>query len=336
MQQGGARAMTGTLFARRASAPLNVISRLCRSTLLAVVFASLLPLVAHARDLKTIGVLVGDLGNPFFEQMGRGVEDAAARLASRDVRVIVKSSGFDLDRQLVQIDAFIKESVDLLILNAVDTEKVGPAVRRARKAGIVVVAIDVGAEGAQATVTSDNRNAGRLACEYLAKRLHGTGDMLIMNGPPTSAIAERVDGCRSILSAYPRLRILEYNEDCGGSVEGGLAYITEMLAKYPRIDAIFAINDLIGIGADIAAHWESRNEFFIVSVDGSPPGIDALKDPDTRVVASVAQHPRQMAERAVLLGLELLNGKAIAENTVKIPVEFVSRDNVGSYLGWER
>jgi ribose transport system substrate-binding protein len=321
------------LFTPRAAGP--VCWRL-RPPLLAVIFASLLPLAAHARDLETIGVLLGDLGNPFFEQIGRGVEDAAARLVGPNARVTVRSSGFDFDRQLVQIDAFIKDHVDLLILNAVDTQKVGPAVRRARDAGIVVVAIDVSAEGADATVTSDNRDAGRLACDYLTKRLGGEGDMLLMNGPPTSSIVERVEGCRSVLSAYPKLRILEYGEDCGGSVEGGLAYMTEMLTKYPHIDAVFAVNDLIGIGADIAADWDGRNEFFIVSVDGSPPAVAALKDPDTRVVASVAQRPRQMAEKAVSLGLQLFDGEAIAQNVVEIPVELISRGNVGVYPGWER
>ncbi len=312
-----------------------VVGRLGRPILLAIVFTSLLPLVANARDL-TIGVLLGDLGNPFFEQIGRGVEDAAARLVGPNARVTVRSSGFDFDRQLVQIDAFIKDHVDLLILNAVDTQKVGPAVRRARDAGIVVVAIDVSAEGADATVTSDNRDAGRLACDYLTKRLGGEGDMLLMNGPPTSSIVERVEGCRSVLSAYPKVRILEYGEDCGGSVEGGLAYMTEMLTKYPHIDAVFAVNDLIGIGADIAADWDGRNEFFIVSVDGSPPAVAALKDPDTRVVASVAQRPRQMAEKAVSLGLQLFDGEAIAQNVVEMPVELISRGNVGVYPGWER
>jgi ribose transport system substrate-binding protein len=321
------------LFTPRAAGP--VCWRL-RPTLLAVIFASLLPLAAHARDLETIGVLLGDLGNPFFEQIGRGVEDAAARLVGPNIRVVVKSSGFDFDRQVLQIDAFIKNHVDLLILNAVDTQKVGAAVSRARDSGIVVVAIDVAAEGADATVTSDNRNAGRLACDYLAKRLGGEGDMLVMNGPPTSSIVERVEGCRSVLSEYPKLRILDNGEDCGGSVEGGLACMTEMLTEYQHIDAVFAINDLIGIGADLAAEWGSRNEFFIVSVDGSPPGVDALKDAETRVVASVAQRPRQMAEKAVSLGLQLFDGRAIAQTVVEIPVELISRDNIGTYSGWER
>jgi ribose transport system substrate-binding protein len=328
--------VTGRLSTRPKGTPFKHVERLCGLALLAVVLASLVSPVAQARDLKTIGVLVADLGNPFFEQIGRGVEDASARLVGPDVRVIVRSSGFDFDRQVVQIDRFIKDHVDLLILNAVDTEKVGPAVRRARAAGIAVIAIDVSAEGAQATVTSDNRSAGRLACEYLAKRLGGEGEMLIMNGAPTSSVADRVVGCRSVLSAYPKLRLLEYGEDCGGTLEGGLAYMSAMLAKYPHLDAVFAINDLVGIGADIAADWANRRDFFIVSVDGSPPGVAALKDPNMRIAASVAQYPRRMAEKAVSLGFALFEGESIAENTVEIPVELISRSDVDSYQGWGR
>jgi len=289
---------------------------------------------AEARQLRTVGVIVADLDNPFFAQVGESIEEAAKRLIGPDVTVTVRSSGYDLDRQIQQIDEFIAQGTDLLFINAVDTQNIGAAVARARQAGIVVVAVDVRANGAQATVTSDNGAAGRMACDYLARRLGGKGDVLILNGPPVSSVLERVRGCKAELARFPDIRVLPDDEDCGGSLEGGLSHMTDMLTKYPRLGAAFAINDPTAIGADIAAARARRTEFFIVSVDGSPLGAETLGQPGTRLAATVAQSPRVMAEKAVAFGIDLFSGRSLDRDTVEIPVNLLTSENISAYAGW--
>lgn len=107
------------------------------------------------------------------------------------------SSGYDLGQQVAQIDNFIAAKVDMIILNAADSKGIGPAVKRAKEAGIVVVAVDVAAEGADATITSDNTQAGELACKYISDRLNNKGNVVIINGPPVSAVQNRVEGCET-------------------------------------------------------------------------------------------------------------------------------------------
>ncbi|MEO8410179.1 MAG: substrate-binding domain-containing protein, partial [Propionivibrio sp.] len=138
---------------------------------LAVLLASLAP-VSGAAELKRIGVTVTDLGNPFFVRIARGVENAARKIAGPGVRVDVLSSAYDLDRQIEQIDSFIQRKVDLIMLIAADSLAIEPAVRHAQAAGIYVIALDVRAAGADATFTTDNVQAGELACQYIADRLH--------------------------------------------------------------------------------------------------------------------------------------------------------------------
>ena len=310
--------------------------RRCRVALHALAFMALVLPCAQARELKAVGVLVGDLGNPFFAELGKGAEAAARELGGPDVSVTVRSSGYDLDRQSTQIDAFIKDGIDILILNAVDTNKIEPAVRRARAAGMVVVATDVKATGASATVTSDNYQAGKLACRYMAERLNGKGRALILNGPPVSSVRERVIGCRSELANFPSITVLPDDEDCGGSLDGGLACMTGMMVKYPHLDGVFTINDPTATGANIAADRAERKEFLIVSVDGSPLAVDVLDDPDTRFAATVAQNPRRMAELAVRMGVELFQGKEPADTLVEMPVTLMTADKVKDYAGWGR
>lgn len=126
--------------------------------------------------------------------------------------------------------------------------------KRAKDAGIVVVAVDVAAEGADATITSDNTRAGEMACKYITDRLKGKGNVVIINGPPVSAVQNRVEGCQTEFKRHPDIKVLSDNQNAKGSREGGLEVMTGLLAANPKIDGVFAINDPTAIGADLAAN----------------------------------------------------------------------------------
>jgi len=248
--------------------------------------------------------------------------------------VTLVSSGYDLGQQVAQIDNFIAAKVDMIILNAADSKGIAPAVKRARDAGIVVVAVDVAADGANATITSDNTQAGEMACKYISDRLKEKGNVLIINGPPVSAVQNRVEGCMTELKRHPEIKLLSWNQNAKGSREGGLEVMTGLLSANPKVDAVFAINDPTAIGADLAAKQAQRNEFFIVGVDGSPDGEEALKRKNSLFVATPAQDPQVMAAKAVEIGYDILQGKPAPDKPVLIPVSLIDRNNVGSYKGW--
>lgn len=290
--------------------------------------------LVQAKELKSIGVTVGDLANPFFVQITKGAELKARELAGDKVNVTLVSSGYDLGQQVAQIDNFIAAKVDMIILNAADSKGIGPAVKRAKDAGIVVVAVDVAAEGADATITSDNTQAGAMACNYISDRLKEKGNVVIINDPPVSAVQNRVEGCMTELKKHPEIKLLSYNQNAKGSREGGLEIMTALLAANPKIDGVFAINDPTAIGADLAAKQAQRSEFFIVGVDGSPDGEEALKRGNSLFVATPAQDPQVMAAKAVEIGYEILQGKPAPTGPVLIPVTMIDKNNIGSYKGW--
>ncbi|NDL64615.1 ABC transporter substrate-binding protein [Acerihabitans arboris] len=303
------------------------------TALLTAAMLAVVPL-AQAKELKSIGVTVGDLANPFFVQITKGAEMKARELAGDKVNVTLVSSGYDLGQQVGQIDNFIAAKVDMIILNAADSKGIGPAVKRAQAAGIVVVAVDVAAEGANATITSNNTQAGELACKYITDKLKGKGQVVIVNGPPVSAVQNRVEGCMNELKTHPDIKLLSYNQNAKGSREGGLEVMTSLLAANPHIDAVFAINDPTAIGADLAAKQAQRKEFFIVGVDGSPDGEEALKRENSLFVATPAQDPQVMAAKAVEIGYDILQGKPAPKEPVLIPVKMIDRNNVADYKGW--
>jgi ribose transport system substrate-binding protein len=291
---------------------------------------------AQTGNLKSVAVTVGDLGNPFFVLMGRGAELEAKKLAGEDVRVTVVSSGYDLNQQFNQIENFVAANTDVIILNAADSKGIEPAVEKAKQAGSIVIAVDTGAgDQVDATITSNNLQAGQLSCQYIADRLNGKGEVVIVNGPPVISVIERVQGCEQVLANYPGIKVLSKDQNAEGSRDGGLRVMSDLLTSFPKIDAVFAINDPCAVGAELAARQAKRSEFFIVGVDGAPEATQAIADPDSLLVATAAQDPLGMTRKAVQVGNDILQGKPPANPNILIPVTLITRDNVSQYKGWQ-
>ncbi len=285
--------------------------------------------------LKSVAVTVGDLGNPFFVLMGRGAESEARKIGGENVRTTIVSSGYDLNLQFNQLENFIAANTSLILLNAGDSEGIAPAVAKAKQAGIAVIAVDTGAGGGvDATVTSNNLQAGQVSCQYIADRLKGRGNVVIINGPPVKSVVERVQGCEQILAKYPNIKVLSKDQNAEGSRDGGLRVMSDLLTSFKKIDAVFAINDPTGVGAELAARQAKRNEFFIVGVDGAPEAKEAIEDPSSVFVATAAQDPLGMTKKAVQVGNEILNGKKPQNPNILIPVKLITRENVKNYKGW--
>jgi ribose transport system substrate-binding protein len=293
------------------------------------------PLLAQ-KKLNVVAVTVGDLGNPFFVQIAHGAE-AAAKKINPGVKFQSESSNYDVNNQTNQLDNFVANGANLILLNAADSKGIAPAVLRAKAAGVTVVAVDVGAEGGvDATVTSNNKQAGQLDGKLVAERLKGKGQIVIVNGPPVTAVTDRVAGFLEEIKKSPDIKILSQDQNAGGSRDGGLRVMTDLLTAFPKIDAVFAINDPTAIGCDLAAKQAQRKDFFIVGVDGAPDVVPSLKDKDSLIVASAAQDPYTMAGKAVDIGYDVINGKKPAQELTLIPVDLITKDNVDQYKGWTK
>ena len=287
---------------------------------------------AGAKELKSVGLTVGDMANPFFVAMGKGTEDAVKKI-NPNAKVTALSTKYDLNTQVGQIENFIANKVDLILVNAVDPKAIAPVLKKARDAGIVVVAVDVGAEGADYTVMSDNVAAGANACDYIAKKLNNKGNVVIVNGPPVTSVVDRVVGCKQVL-AKTQIKILSDNQDAKGSRDGGMAVMQDLLTANPKIDAVFAINDPTAIGAELAIKQAKRTGIFITAVDGAPDAVVALKDPKSLLEGSSAQNPYAMANEGVKVGYDIMNGKAPATKVKLLPVPLVTKANLKDYPGW--
>ncbi|MDT7950390.1 MAG: ABC transporter substrate-binding protein [Acetobacteraceae bacterium] len=303
-----------------------------KNILLAGAAFALLAGAASAKELKSIGITVGSLGNPYFVALAKGAE-AEAKSINPAVKVTTASADYDLNKQFTQIDNFISSGVDLILVNAADPRAIAPAIKRAQAAGVVVVAVDVAAAGADATVQTNNVQAGEIACQYMVDKIGGKGDVIIENGPQVSAVIDRVKGCKDVLAKHPDIKVLSSDQDGKGSREGGMAAMQGYLTRFPTINGVFTINDPQAIGSDLAARQLNRTGITIVSVDGAPDIVGALKG-NTQIQSSSSQDPMEMGKLGVKVGYDIMNGKKPADPVTLMQSKLVTRDNVGQYPGW--
>ncbi len=280
--------------------------------------------------VASVGLMLQDISNPFFAAMQTSM---TAEAEKQDFKLNVQDGRQDLAAQNDQIDAFIQQGVDLILINAVDSEGIASGVARAQAAGVTVVAVDVDATGADAAVTTDNVEAGRLACQSLVDKLGGKGSILIVEGTPTTAPQERVKGCEEILKDNPDIKVVARQAGKNDRASG-LALTTDMLTANAQVDGIFAINDPEGLGADLAVQQAGRDGIVIVGVDGSPEAVLALKDEKSNFWATPAQDPGGMALKALEVGQAIVAGKAPADRVTLLNPTIVDRDNVNEYGGW--
>jgi ribose transport system substrate-binding protein len=306
-----------------------------RTLLLAVSLLALTGSAASARELKSIGISLASLGNPFFVALASGAQ-AEAKKINPAVKVTTVGFEQDLNKQIDQIDNFIAAGVDLILLNPGDKNALQPAIRKAQAAGIVVVSVDTAAKGADVTVTTNNVQAGKIACQFIVDKLSGKGDVIIQNGPQNSAIIDRVTGCKEVFASNPGIKVLSADQDGKSSRDGGMAVMLSHLTRFPKIDAVFAVADPQSIGSNLAIKQLGRQGIIITSVDGAPDLEAELKNPASASVAATAsQDPYAMASEAVKLGNQVLSGQKPSNPTVLLDSKLVTRDNVAEYKGWE-
>jgi ribose transport system substrate-binding protein len=246
-----------------------------------------------------IGMTFQELNNPYFVTMKQALEEAAASIGAT---VVTTDARHDVAKQIGDVEDMIQKKVDILLLNPTDSTGVQSAVRSAKKAGLVVVAVDANAQGpVDSFVGSKNTDAGRLACEYLAKSIGEKGDVAILDGIPVVPILERVKGCREALAKYPGIKVVSTQN---GKQERATALtVTENILQANKdLKGVFSVNDGGSMGA-LAAIEASGKDVKLTSVDGAPEAIKAMQKPGSKFIATTAQYPRDQIRLAIGIAL---------------------------------
>ncbi|MFG6113960.1 ribose ABC transporter substrate-binding protein RbsB [Halobacillus sp. MO56] len=265
---------------------------------------------------KTIGFSVSTLNNPFFVTLNEGMEKAAE---SEGVKVQTKDAQDDPSKQVSDIEDMIQQKVDVLLVNPTDSAAIVSAIESANDAGIPVITVDRQADGGDiaAHIASDNVKGGEMAANHILEKIESEGKVVELQGiPGSSAARERGEGFHNIVDEESGIEVVA-SQPADFDRSKGLTVMENIIQGNPKIDAVFAHNDQMALGAIEALEAAGMNEDVVVV------GFDAIDDAkaaieEGRMGATVAQQPDKIGEKGIETALSVLNGEDVEEF---IPVE---------------
>ena len=260
----------------------------------------------------SIGLSVSTLNNPFFVTLAEGAEQAAASL---NVALSVADAGDDVTKQVSDIEDLVAKGISVLIVNPVDSDAVTGAVEFAIAKGVRVIAVDRAVNGVEidCQIASDNILGAELATQYIVDTLGEGVKVAELEGVPgASAAIERSQGFHNV--ADSKLTVVA-SQTANFDRAQGMSVMENMLQANGDIQAVFAANDEMALGAVEAIAGASKN-ILVMGFDATDDAIASIKE--GRMAGTIAQQPALIGSTAVENAVKLINGEGIAKN---IPVE---------------
>lgn len=284
----------------------------------------------EARDGRpVIGVSLLNLSNEFVVTIREALE---ARAKELNVRLIVNDAQRSPERQVQQIETFIAQKVDAIVLNPCEVEASSPAVQKALAASIPVVNVNSETKAVPtAFVGSRDEESARLGMAYIAERLQGQGGVLMMEGyMGQAAQIKRSEGAREVLAKNPGLKLLA-TQTAEWDRAKAVTLMENWLQAYgPSIQAVFAQNDEMAMGVLLALERAGRkNDVVVVGVDAIADALQAVRD--GRLDATVFQDGKGQGRGAIETALHLIRKEPVEKETF-IPFQLVTRENAASFV----
>ena len=271
--------------------------------LLLIISASLL-LCACGGGKKTLVIGVSQCSNDIWRTKLNDELEMAARISGVQIRFV--SADDNSYRQMEQIQEFVREGVDLLVVSPNQTSTITCAVEEAFDAGIPVILFDrkIDSDKYTAFIGADNVEIGRIMGQFMADLLGGEGQVVEIQGLAGSSPADdRHKGFAEALSQYPKMELLA--APYGNWLEeDGYRAMRELVEKGLHPDAVFGQNDRMAIGARRALEEPSDIPFF--GVDALPD--DGLQDVIDGVLTASYLYPTR-GDLVMELALNILEGK---------------------------
>jgi len=281
-----------------------------------IMMLALLGAAAPAAAKDTVGLSVSTLNNPFFVTLRDGAK-AAADKAGLDL--VVLDAQDKVDKQVADIEDLVQKKVKVILVNPTDSAAVVPAIQRANAAGVPVITVDRGAGGGNVAfhIASDNVAGGKLAGALVCKLTGGKGSVVELEGiPGSSAARDRGQGFNEALKACPDVKVVA-RQTANFDRAQGLSVMENVLQAQPKIDAVFAHNDEMALGA-LRAVKSSKRPIKLVGFDATDDAVKAVNACD--LAATVAQQPSEMGRLSVEKAAALIKGAKAPEKTEFIPV----------------
>ena len=286
------------------------------SIILTIIISSSLLVGCTPKDdgIQRIGLIVSTLNNPFFVDLKAGVEKRAKELG---YDVVVLDSQNDPAKEVSNMEDISVKNVDIVLLNPVDSDSAIASVMIANNSELPVITVDRAANGGNVVshIASDNVAGGNMAADFLIEKLGGKGNIVELEGiAGSSATRDRGAGFEEGIKKSEFNLVSKQSADFDRTK--GLSVMENIIQSKDNIDAVFAQNDEMALGAQKALEGANMNDVLVVGFDATEDAVDAVKK--GKMAATVAQQPILIGETAVDAVHKVLSGDKI---DAYIPVE---------------
>ena len=282
----------------------------------------------------TVALIMKTLNNPFFIEMQKGAEEAAERLS---VNLIVQAAEreVDVEKQMQIIENLIQRKVDVICVSPSGSKEIVPAIVKANKANIPVIIVDtrVDAEALQeagariaAFIGSDNVEGGRIAGEYIVKKLGGQGKVAVLEGIPGHETGDaRLKGFHQAVDHESGIEIV-VSQTANWERDQGFNVFQNILQSNPEVQALFACNDMMALGAiEAIAAARKTGEIIVVGFDAVEDARESIQKGEME--GSIAQYPSAMGKLAVETAVDIINSQTVSE-FISTKIELITKEKL--------
>lgn len=276
-------------------------------------------------DKLVIGATMLSMQNEFIVNISDEMEKKAEELGVELVLVDAERSAL---KQVEQVESFIAQGVDAIILNPCEVEASSTAVQKAKAANIPIINVNSATSAPPtAFVGSDDTESGRIAMKHIAEKMGGKGNLFVIHGyMGQAAQIQRDKGAKEVLKDYPGIKLVA--EQTGEWDRAKAMSLTEnwIQSHGNKINAIFAHNDEMGMGAVKALENAHLNDqVVVVSIDAIADALQAVKKGS--LDATVFQNARVQGGKAIETAVKAAKGEAF-EKEVMVPFKLITQANV--------
>ena len=292
------------------------------SIIMTLMLSSSLLVGCSAKDdgVQKIGLILSTLDNPFFVDLKTGIEKKANELG---YDVVVLDSQNDPAKEVSNMEDLTIKNVDVVLLNPVDSDSAIASVMIANGSELPVITVDRVANGGEVVshIASDNAAGGKKAADYLIEQLGGKGKIVELEGiAGSSATRDRGQGLEDGIKNSDFDLIAKQSADFDRTK--GLSVMENIIQSKGEIDAVFAQNDEMALGAQKALEDAKMNEVLVVGFDATDDAVEAVKN--GKMAATVAQQPILIGEVAVKAVDKFLKGEKI-DSFIPVELKLVTK-----------
>jgi len=279
-----------------------------------------------------IVIVTKALDSEFWQTLKSGAEEAARQHPDVELSVLAPEREINIDQQVSILEDQILKKVSALAVVPGGIAEVTPVLDKAKAAGIPVLIVDNDTPwpGKLCYIGTDNRVGGKLAGDYLVKILDGHGKVAIIRGVlGVVSHDDRVAGFQDALAAAPGIQLVTI-QPANSERALGLTVMENLLTSHPDLNAVFATNDQMALGAmeGVAAQHLS-GKIFVVGFDAGKEAVRAVKA--GTVSAVIAQYPANMGKQAVEASIKAIKGEPVAK-VIDTGTALVTRENADEFL----